>query len=400
MKRTRDRADGGEYVIDLAAFVREPTLRRCLSAIQEDCLTNDLVFTEDGKSTGAKFSAHIQPRFKAFARECIEYMHTCEFVPWYLERVHGEAVPRTLPLGSFTWQAQFKQPWELSQGSWPLKYVLRGLDFDIDNLGVRVFYLAQPLYRPMASPLDTLHAYYLQADLARTEVAASLKSSMRSLVLVSENVDTKVQTESGIDLLDASRRYNVGGATGSEYTQRQVLMSADSGAVLSNVNEAQMCWLARVQATHANLGVSLLPPNSQVVQVAAPAAQSEVLTQLQQHYRASVHSHFNVRPGVAEADGAPPPGAATEYRNSVQRVAHVLEDFLPQVYQACYKTDHAVACSLTLVNKLEIADITDVKTLCEWDVLSAAEVRSLLALPPSHAQRDTRRIVSFAAKAK
>ncbi len=119
MKRARDdrRVDGGEYVTELAAFLREPTMRHCLRAIQNDCLTDDIVFTEDSKAISPKFSAHIQFRFKSFARECVEYIHACAFIPWYLERVGGELVPRTLPFGSFTWQAQYKQPWELAQGA-------------------------------------------------------------------------------------------------------------------------------------------------------------------------------------------------------------------------------------------------------------------------------------------
>jgi len=407
MKRARDdrRVDGGEYVAELAAFLREPTMRHCLRAIQNDCLTDDIVFTEDGKATSPKFSAHIQFRFKAFARECVEHLHACAFVPWYLERVGGELVPRTLPLGSFTWQAQYKQPWELSQGAWPIKYVLRGIDLDLDKLHVQVFYAAQPLYRPMSSPLDALHTLYKQADAARADVAASVRSSMRSLVLVSETVDMKIQTESGIDLLDASRRYNVGGVTGNEYTQRQVLMSADSGAVLSNVNEAQMCWLSKIQATHDNLGVSLMPPNSQITQITAPPVQSEVMNQLQQHYRASVHAHFDVRVTqngqAASADqSSSAPGSLTEQQNSVKHTARVLEDFLPHVYKAAFKSAGVVTCALSLVNKLELNSIADVKVLCECGILGPLEVREMLAVTLTKSRPDPCRLVSFAAKPK
>ena len=49
----------------------------------------------------------------------------------------------------------------------------------------------------MSSPLDTIHGYYKETDLEWTDV-----------------VDSRhVQTESGIDLLDVSHRYNVGDVT-------------------------------------------------------------------------------------------------------------------------------------------------------------------------------------------
>jgi hypothetical protein len=406
MKRTREdgRVDDRQYVADLADFIAEPTMRYCLTAIQNDCLTDDIVFSEDGKDVNAKFSKHIQLRYKVFARECIEYLHTCQFIPWYIERVHGEPVPRTLPLGSFTWQAQFKEEWELARGTWPIKYLLRGLDFDIEKLDVRIYYAVNPMYRPMSSPLDTLRTYYAQAFLVRSDVAACVRTSMRSLVLVSEAVDTKVQTESGIDLLDASRRYNVGGVTGNEYTQRQVLMSADSGMVLNNVNEAQMCWLSKIQATHDNLGISLMPPNSQVTQISAPAVQNEAMTQLQQHYRTSVHTHFNVRLDGAsqgsDSNAQSATGTLTEIHNSVLQVARVLEDFLPQVYKASYKTAQVVVCSLTLTNKLELNSIADVKVLCECGILGPLEVREMLAVTLTKSKPDPCRLVSFAAKPK
>ncbi len=210
--------------------------------------------------------------------------------------------------------------------------MLTGLDFDIEKLDVRIFYAALPAYGPMAGPLDRLRAYHVLADVARSDVAACVRTCIRSLVLASEAVDTKIQTESGIDLLDVSRRYNVGGATGGEYSQRQVLMRADSGAVFNNVNEAQMCWLSNVQATHDNLGISLLPPNSQVTQISAPAVQTETMAQLQQHYHASVHTHFNVRLDDREGSAQPATGALAELHNSVLQIARRLEDFLPQVY--------------------------------------------------------------------
>lgn len=406
MKRARrdprdDRVEPAEYVAALARLVREPTVRHCLRAIANDCLSADLVFTEDGKPLAPKFAERLQFRFKAFAREAIEYIHACAFVPWYLERVGAELFPRTLPLGSFTWEAQYKQDHELTPGAWPIKLVLRGIDLDLDKLNVRIFYAASPLYRPMSSPLDTLHEYYEHANRARADVAASVRSSMRALVLVSETVDVKVQTESGLDLLDASRRYNVGGVTGNEYSQRQVLTSADSGAVLSNVNEAQMCWLAKLQATHDNLGISLMPPNSQATQVSAPQVQSEAMNQLQEHYRASVHAHFDVRAREeSQTASAAAPGALAEQRNSALHTARVLENFLPLVYSAAYKSSSAVTCKLELANKLELNTIADVKVLCECGVLGPLEVREMLAVELTRSRPDPCRLVSFAAKPK
>jgi hypothetical protein len=417
MKRTRETRDGHsasnpretrgrEYIANLARFLREPTVRHCLSSIQNDCLTNDIVFTENGQATTAKFHRHLQLRYKVFARECVQYLYTCQFIPWYIERVNGEAIPRTLPFGSFTWQAHFKKDWELQQGGWPIKYVLNGIDFDLDKLHVQIFYAVQPLYREMSSPLDTLYEYYMQADLARSDVSSCVKSSLQSLVLVSETVDNKVQTESGLDILDASRRYNIGGKTGNEYLQRQMLTASDTGAVLDNVNDAQMCWLSSIQDKHDNLGISLMPPNSQVTQVSAPSVTSDVMIRLQEHYRTSVHAHFDVRLAHgsytqgSSAASNDAPGTLTEQHNSVLNVSRVLEDFLPTVYKAAFKATGAVTCKLALVNKLEVNNVADVKVLCECGILGPLEVREMLAVTLTKSKPDPCRLVSFAAKPK
>ena len=94
-----------------------------------------------------------------------------------------------------------------------------------------------------------------------------MKSSMHTVVLVTDTVEVKMQTESEIDLLDSSRRYNVGGKTANEYGHTQVLTRVESGVVLNSVNEAQMYWIrgSNVQHTHENLGMSLMPSNSQVL---------------------------------------------------------------------------------------------------------------------------------------
>jgi hypothetical protein len=284
--------------------------------------------------------------------------------------------------------------------------VLNGIDFDLDKLHVQIFYIVQPLYREMSSPLDTLHEYYLQAELARSDVSSCVKSSLRSLVLVSENVDNKTQTESGLDILDASRRYNLGGKTGNEYVQRQMLTASDTGAVLDNVNDAQMCWLSSVQQQHENLGISLLPPNSQITQVAAPSTTSDVMLRLQEHYRTSVHSHFDVRlaHGISSQGSSATtneaPGTLTEQHNSVLNVARMLEDFLPHVYKAAFKVPGTVTCTLALVNKLEVNNIADVKVLCECGILGPLEVREMLAVTLTKSKPDPCRLVSFAAKPK
>jgi hypothetical protein len=393
MKRTRDDGHNGrlsdrQYVADLASLLAEPTVRYCLNSIQNDCLTNDIVFTENGHAVSAKFHRHIQFRYKVFARECIEYLHSCRFIPWYIERVHGEAMPRTLPFGCFTWQAQFKTDLELTRGTWPIKYVLRGLDFDIEKLNVQVFYAVNPLFREMFSPLDTLHAYYIQTYVARAEVASCVKSSLRTVVLVSETVDVKDQTESGIDLLDASRRYNVGGRTGNEYAQTQILLtSVESGAVLDSVNEAQACWISKVERAHENVGMSLMPPNCQVTQIVAPTVNSDVIAHLLEHYRASVHTHFNVKQQSAFTGSAhdwrAAPGSLTEQYSSALHLAQFLEDFLPHVYKANFKTTDAVMCNLLPTNKLDVSTIADIKVLAECNIFSTHEMRKMVAFAPT-----------------
>ena len=68
MKRARDEwqdlVSDREYVVALVSFVTEPNVWQCISSIQNDCLINDIVFTENRQTVNGKFHRHIQFPYK------------------------------------------------------------------------------------------------------------------------------------------------------------------------------------------------------------------------------------------------------------------------------------------------------------------------------------------------
>ena len=80
------------------------------------------------------------------------------------------------------------------------------------------------------------------------------------------------------------------------------------------------------------------------------------------------------------------PGRLTEEYNSTLHVAQLLEDFLPHVYKANFRTTDAVLCSITPTNKLEITSIADIKVLAECNIFSHHEIRKMVAFAPTCAK--------------
>ncbi len=70
------------------------------------------------------------------------------------------------------------------------------------------------------------------------------------------------------------------------------------------------------------------------------------------------------------------------------------------MYAAAFKSTDKVACTLRLVNRLEVKSVADVKVLCECGILGPLEVREMLAVTLTKSKPDASRLVSFAAKAK
>jgi hypothetical protein len=375
--------DGEVYVAYLADFMlNEPYIHHCITQVQNDCLTSDVVFRENGRALKPEAHKHVQFYFKRFARECVQHLYACGFIPWYIDRKAGARYPRTPPLGSFTWKSEFRSDGEQGEGKWPIKYSLRGKHVDMDKMHIRIFYLDCPQYKPMQSPLDSLLKDYLLLCETKEKMAMGIVSSIETNVLVSEKVDVKDQSLEGLQLLNDTRTYAVTGQhphvhNYGMYPRRP----GNANTVFTNVNDAQSYWLANLQENSDNLRMGMMPPNTEVTELSRPHPEHNYLGVMQSHYIDNVLSYFNVvhrqQHGSVMSNHVPNTSMKNQY-NNILYVCGVLQQVLCVAYAETFQTENAIECTLNPQKKLEVASVTDMKVLFECGIYTPAELRKML----------------------
>lgn len=375
--------DGELYVTYLADFIlNEPYIHHCITQVQNDCLTSDVVFRENGRPLKPEAHKHVQFYFKRFARECVQHLYACGFIPWYIDRKDGARFPRTLPLGSFTWRAEFKSDGERGEGKWPIKYSIRGRHVDLEKMHIRIFYLDCPLYKPMQSPLDSLMQDYMMLCETKEKMALSIGSSIDTNVLVSEKVDIKDQSLEGLQLLNDTRTYAVTGQhphvhNYGMYPRR----SGNASSTFTNVNDAQSYWLSTLQENSENLRMGMMPPNTEVTELSRPHPEHNYLGVLQSHYIDNVLSYFNVvhrqQHGSVISKHVPNTSMKNQY-NNILHVCGVLQKVLSVAYAETFQTENVIECMLNPQKKLEVGSVADMKVLFECGIYSGPELRKML----------------------
>ena len=375
--------DGETYVKYLADFIlNEPYIHHCITQVQNDCLTSDVVFKENGRALKPEAHAHVQFHFKRFARECVQHLYACGFIPWYIDRKAGARFPRTPPLGSFTWRSEFRSDGEQGDGKWPIKYSVRGRHVDLDTMRIRIFYLDSPQYTPMQSPLDSLMQDYLLLREIKEKVTLSIGSSIDTNVLVSEKVDIKDQSLEGLQLLNDTRTYAVTGQ--HPHVQNYGMYPRRAGnanSMFTNVNDAQSHWLENVQESSENLRMRMMPPNTEVTELSRPHLEHNFLHIMQSQYIDNVLSYFNVvhrqQQGSVLSKHVPNTSMKNQY-NNILYVCGVLQQVMCVAYAETFQTDNVIECTLNPQKKLEVGSVVDMKVLYECGIYSAPELRKML----------------------
>jgi hypothetical protein len=136
--------------------------------------------------------------------------YMCGFVVYYIETREEMRLPRTLPLGSFTWGVERVNSRE---AVWPFTLKIRGIECAFDENKLHIFtrdvFSRNVVYSPMEGVVRILQHYISIHE----SIASSASNNEKANVLVSENIDIKDQTLNGIQMLDDARQYLMKGST-------------------------------------------------------------------------------------------------------------------------------------------------------------------------------------------
>ena len=372
-------------------MINEPHMQGCFQRLMNSVLCNEITIEEGKKSLAAPLKQVLCPHYRTFLRHCMQQCYVCGFAAFYIRKPDGIPLPFALPLGSFTWSVETNQPHakrrKFEFGNSVLRYKIDIIAGPVTESEVHVMNYREPvLYRAQETYMQSPICHILQKfhRLKRTFdiVSECNRWNAQKHVAITESVDLKDQTTSGIQLLDEVRRYTLTGAHGNGPTGL-LKMRTRNNESLPTVNDGRLAWL-KDQFESKNGGQDacfhMLPANMNVQELSTIEAGRE-LQLLIDDYMTSVYAFFDI-PRLSELGGGS--NITSSEQMSRNQYLHVLatcqfmENVATAAYCASFKTDPLhVTVKLSPQTRLEIHSAADIKALADAEVLGPND-KSLL----------------------
>lgn len=352
----------------------EPNVRSCLQRLTSLSLLNAFEIREDGRPLSAELRKTIDVEYMTFLRGSVTMMFMCGFVAFAVKKKEGTPIPFLLPLGSFTWSSAVP-PKKSSQAiSRLLAYEIKLIaDIGVEEKDVTVVEWIPPavgvpgvLQSPMINLLDEYLGLKAHQEMLKHAVAWNAQRH----IAVSERVDLKDQTSSGIALLDEFRRYAVSGRV-SQYHAMLRLRNANN-ETLQTANDASMYWIKNeFSEIGQHASIHFLPPNMQVQELQAIPLQSLGTQESSTMFSKSVHSFFNMdMPEYAQDAKAGHDAVSRSSHDQATIVCQFLESVIAQAYSTSFKVPLSrVQASLRPQARLGLSSTQDVKHLADAQML-------------------------------
>ena len=385
MMRRAPAAGGGalDSLIDMVA--RDPDVVSCLHRIYNTVLLNDLVVEEGKKAVTPLLLRSVNREYKRFFKDAVVLVYMCGFVPYHFVDVQGTKYPRCLPLGSFTWRVRTDGP-----GATLADYDVTIIAGSVKQSQLRVFEVETPVLQSssydICSPLSGVLNEYLMWKQAEEQQHKTSEWNKCKHFAVTERIDVKDQSTSGIQLLDEQRRYNLTGQhnnvvhsnlmylTGGHPTQ--CVNSAFRHAVHTQFEDAQSDLLgARVGSKRA--AVHLMPPNTDVQELSNMDT-GTALRDAKEGFQDAVYVFFglpNINKQLKAAGTRGIPAIHQEQYCNILYMQTLLERLGETTYAQCFGIDPQLVCfSLRAMPRFEVTCVEDLKILWETQILTPADL--------------------------
>lgn len=387
----------------LCSLVRkEPHVSASIRRLMNNSLSRGFSIRENGHELNPNLRSFIRNRFMECLKEAVEMAMTCGFVAYYTRRVDGIYMPFVPALGTFTWSVIPSDSAVRKRKRYTAEHNLIEYKVKMIVPGVRAEELhivnwMAPVHSDteLPSPLDFILEAHRRLEMA---TQASIDREMwngQKHVMITENIDLKDPTPSGIQLLDEMRRYSLTGNHGQEHQQR--LMAMDRNKIFNTVVDAKFHFIRsefkKVESEHdIPVQTHVLPPNMQVAEMSG-LDKSDTLQTLRENFHDSVYTLFNGSSPLTSSSkyvGT----AAQDHVSRAQQVAvtamcNWLQMVCAKMYSTCFEVEEkTVNVKMAAKSRFEIQNTEDVKKLKECGVLTDHDCRELRQWYMSEAGRD------------
>ena len=347
-------------------MLTEPYIKACCACIRDACLANSIKIHESGKLLRPEFSERIRSHFTIFAADAITMFYMCGFVVYYIDMLDGMRLPRTLPLGSFTWSVERMST---TDAIWPFRMRVRGIDCSFDERKLHVFtrdvFSRNVMYSPMEGVMRILGHYISIHE----SIANSALNNEKANVLVSENIDIKDQTLNGIQMLDDARQYMMKGSTPLQQYDLGVRLA---GARTDTVNLERESALQRSNEHQKKMDLTSIPPNSQVTAVPMASPHVESLKETYRQFVLACNAYFGIEAAPASEESE---ASAMKPTQNLRYMCDMLQELLQQAYAECFKLSPAQVNVSLSRPKLNVSNVADVKVLFECGIFTPQELK-------------------------
>ena len=354
----------------------EPCVRSCLQRISQSLMYNPIVIMENGQPLQKKLEKHINTNLETFLHGCVEMAHVCGFVAFYIKRENGIPTFKALPMGTFTWYTQLVHD---KQSSEVIEYHVEYFGGNIKNDEILIYNYHTPCMLPplvkgdVLSPLDNVFSYYQQKEIQLKTVVESEKWNMQKHLAITEKIDLKDPTTTGLALLDDMRLYNLTGQHTGMQTHR--LLNHRTENQSSNATQGTFQWVKTVfQNTEGEnqAQTHILPPNTEVHEL-APIEYSQLYEYMSAQFENAVFMYFDLAPIAKDKTNSSTAEQQTSrfQHNKIQAMGRFCQKVIEFAYSQAFKVDlNMVECKIKPMPRLQLDSIDDIKTLTEAGIMN------------------------------
>lgn len=372
-------------------FVRcEPNYQACFKRLLHATIMhsdNCIRITENGKEINPEFRRILMHHYATFFKNALELAFVCGFVPFYFRKTNGILFPLCLELGTFTWRAEYTERHtdnsKRRKLTGILQYKVSLLSGSIREDEIKIFSYESP----HIEHLRVQNFTRIQNLLNKYEILQSLHNmsldnhnwNKNKHVVLTENIDLKDQTTSGIQLLDQMRRYSLVGDTGG-HRESTMLYKSRNKQKINTVNDAKFVWAQDQFSEDDRAKSHILPPNMNIVELGMIPMPPELEFYVNLFQR-EVYTFFD-QANVQDISGS----RSVTGSEQVTRHQHLTIlnwcTFFQNLGRTAYS--HAFDVHIDTVefeinpqSRLEINDVADIKPLVETQILTTADKRRI-----------------------
>lgn len=377
------------YLKSLAELIlKQPHTRACIDRLALACGLKDVKVTENGQRLKPEFDQTIALHMTTFLRQAVDLIYFCGFVPFVFRKVQGVKCPIALSLGSFAWSVGPIEKGKALEHASLHQYQIKKISGTYDENEVLIMprFLPDATGTHMSSPLDDLLSEFLTLQHYQLILKHTLSWNKNKHLVVSENVDLKDQTTSGIQLLDEFRRYSLTGSVNNVDTGVMRLRTRQNKP-LRTVADAMMHHVNQQfkgdDEEESQASTHVMPPNVSVSEL-QPINLSFDIHQYYEDFISHVYAFFDVA-RLQDMTNARSNTGGDNISRSQQNQVESLNIFLTRLatyaYAKCYDVPAtSVQVVLNIQSRISINSTDDIKKLHEAELLDPGHRKRIRTL--------------------